>query len=138
MIFYLGRFKRIVAIGASLSLLATIVAVFDPLILSTGITSALAQNPVVDTILLLTLIYAILKVTSWALNSVNTWIMAGAQAGFIQNIQEDIYAKLLRSDLSFHKGEQSGNITSRVTSDTVELGTGVQVMIDFSSQILML
>ncbi len=135
---YLGRFKRIVAIGAVLSLLATIVAVFDPLILSIGINSVLEQNPVFETILLLTLIYAILKVTSWIMSSINTWIMAGAQAGFIQNVQEDIYAKLLRSDLSYHKGEQSGNVTSRVTSDTVELGTGVQVMIDFSSQILML
>jgi len=138
MISYLGKFKRIVAIGAVLSLLATIVAVFDPLILSIGINSVLAENPVLETILLLTLLYAILKVTSWIMGSINTWIMAGAQAGFIQNVQEDIYGKLLRSDLSYHKGEQSGNITSRVTSDTVELGTGVQVMIDFSSQILML
>ncbi|MHA2147625.1 MAG: hypothetical protein ACXAAN_03115, partial [Candidatus Thorarchaeota archaeon] len=37
MISYLGRFKRIVAIGAVLSLAATIVAVFDPLILKLGI-----------------------------------------------------------------------------------------------------
>lgn len=138
MIFYLGRFKRIVAIGAVLSLLATIIAVFDPLILSFGIKSVLTLNPVLETILFLTLVYAILKVTTWIMNGINTWIMAGAQAGFIQNIQEDIYAKLLRSDLSYHKGEQSGNITSRVTSDTVELGTGVQAMIDFSSQVLML
>ena len=138
MISYLGKFKRIVTIGAVLSLLATIVAVFDPLILSIGINSVLTENPVLETILLLTLLYAILKVTSWIMSSVNTWIMAGAQAGFIQNVQEDIYSKLLQSDLSYHKGEQSGNVTSRVTSDTVELGTGVQVMIDFSSQILML
>ncbi|MHA1927795.1 MAG: ABC transporter transmembrane domain-containing protein, partial [Candidatus Thorarchaeota archaeon] len=138
MISYLGKFKRIVTIGAVLSLLATIVAVFDPLILSIGINSVLATNPVFETILLLTLVYAILKVTSWIMSSVNTWIMAGAQAGFIQNVQEDIYSKLLQSDLSYHKGEQSGNVTSRVTSDTVELGTGVQVMIDFSSQVLML
>ncbi len=138
MISYLGNFKRIVTIGAVLSLLATIVSVFDPLILSFGINSALDENPVLETILLLTLVYAILKVTTWIMRSVNTWIMAGAQAGFIQNVQEDIYSKLLQSDLSYHKGEQSGNITSRVTSDTVELGTGVQVMIDFSSHVLML
>ncbi len=138
MISYLGKFKRIVAIGAVFSLLGTIVAVFDPLILSTGINSVLAENPVLESILLLTIIYAILKVTSWIMSSLNTWIMAGAQAGFIQNVQEDIYSKLLQSDLSYHKGEQSGNVTSRVTSDTVELGTGVQVLIDFSSQVLML
>ena len=138
MVFYLGKFKRIVAIGAVLSLVATIISIFDPIVLSIGINSVLTENPVLDTILTLTLLYIILKVTSWFMYGVNTWIMAGAQAGFIQSIQEDIYSKLLRSDLSYHKGEQSGNVTSRVTSDTVELGTGVQVIIDFASQVLML
>ena len=138
MVHYLGRFKRIVAIGAVMSLVATIVSVFDPLVLSFGIDSILVENPVIETILFLTGLYVLLKVTAWILSSINTWILAGAQAGFIQNIQEDIYSKLLRADLSYHKSEQSGNVTSRVTSDTVELGTGVQVLIDFSSQALML
>ncbi|MDF1540733.1 MAG: ABC transporter ATP-binding protein, partial [Candidatus Thorarchaeota archaeon] len=42
------------------------------------------------------------------------------------------------ADLSYHKSEQSGNVTSRVTTDAVSLGTGVQVIISFSSQILMI
>jgi ATP-binding cassette subfamily B multidrug efflux pump len=138
MVHYLGRFKRIVAIGAVMSLIATIVAVFDPLVLSFGIDSILVENPVIETIMLLTGFYVFLKVTSWILSSINTWILAGAQAGFVQNIQDDIYSHLIRADLSYHKSEQSGNVTSRVTSDTVELGTGVQVMIDFSSQALMI
>ncbi len=135
---YLGRFKRIVAIGAVLSLVATIFAVFDPLVFSWAIDSILVVNPVVGTILFLTSLFVIFKVIAWLLSSINTWILAGAQAGFVQNIQEDLYTKLLGADLSYHKSEQSGNVTSRVTSDTVELGTGVQVIIDFSSQALML
>ncbi|MFW9795338.1 MAG: hypothetical protein ACFFEE_13610, partial [Candidatus Thorarchaeota archaeon] len=102
MVHYLGRFKRIVAIGAVLSLAATIVAVVDPLILAYGIDSILVTNPVLGTTLFLTQIYIILKVTSWIMSSVNTWILAGAQAGFVQNIQEDLYSKLLRADLSYH------------------------------------
>jgi ABC-type multidrug transport system fused ATPase/permease subunit len=135
---YLGRFKRIVAIGAVLSLVATIFAVFDPLVFSWAIDSILVENPVVSTILFLTSLFVFFKITAWLLSSINTWILAGAQAGFVQNIQEDLYTKLLGADLSYHKSEQSGNVTSRVTSDTVELGTGVQVIIDFSSQALML
>ena len=138
MVSYLGRFRRIIAIGAVLSLVATIVSVFDPLVLSWGIDSLLADSPVLQTVLVLMVIYVILKVTSWILSSVNTWILSGAQAGFVQNIQQDLYEHLLHADLSYHKGEQSGNVTSRVTSDTVELATGVQVLIDFSSQALML
>ena len=37
MISYLGRFKRVVAIGAILSLIATILSIFDPLVLQRGI-----------------------------------------------------------------------------------------------------
>jgi ATP-binding cassette subfamily B protein len=139
MIHYLGRFRRIVAIGAVLSILATIVTVFDPLVLQLGIDSIEPLNPAsYNTLLLLIGIYVVLRITSWALSSGNTWILANAQAGFVQNIQEDVYSSLVRADLSYHKAEQSGNVTSRVTSDTVSLGTGIQVMISFASQILML
>lgn len=139
MIHYLGRFRRIVAIGAILAILATIVTVFDPLVLQLGIDSIEPLNPAsYGTLLLLIGVYILLRVTSWALSSGNTWILADAQAGFVQNIQEDVYSHLVRADLSYHKAEQSGNVTSRVTSDTVSLGTGIQVMISFASQALML
>ncbi len=139
MIHYLGRFRRIVAIGAVLSILATAVAVFDPLVLSIGIDAIEYGNPASYNILLLLIgIYIVMRITSWGLSSGNTWILANAQAGFVQNIQEDVYSHLVRADLSYHKAEQSGNVTSRVTSDTVSLGTGIQVMISFASQALML
>jgi ATP-binding cassette subfamily B protein len=134
-----GRFRRIVAIGAVLSILATVVAVFDPLVLSIGIDAIEYGNLASYNILLLLIgIYIVMRITSWGLSSGNTWILANAQAGFVQNIQEDVYSHLVRADLSYHKAEQSGNVTSRVTSDTVSLGTGIQVMISFASQALML
>ncbi len=141
MVRYLGRFRRIVAIGAVFSILATIVTAFDPLVLIWGIDSidsSLNPSPLFSTLLLLIGVYIVLRVTSWALSSANTWILASAQAGFVQNIQEDVYSHLVRADLSYHKAEQSGNVTSRVTSDTVSLGTGIQVLIGFASQALML
>ncbi|MFQ5833131.1 MAG: ABC transporter ATP-binding protein [Candidatus Thorarchaeota archaeon] len=141
MIRYLGRFRRIVAMGAVFSILATIVSAFDPLVLTWGINSIdpkVNPSPAFSTLLLLIGIYVVLRITSWALSSANTWILASAQAGFVQNIQEDVYSHLVRADLSYHKSEQSGNVTSRVTSDTVSLGTGIQVLIGFASQALML
>ena len=141
MVHYLGRFRRIVAIGAVLSILATIVSVIDPLVITAGIDSIdpkVTPSPAFDALVFLIGLYILLRITSWTLSSVNTWILAGAQAGFVQNIQEDVYANLVRADLSYHKSEQSGNVTSRVTSDTVSLGTGIQVLISFASQALML
>ncbi len=135
---YLGPFKRIMAVGAVFSIIATLVAVFDPLVLAMGIDVVFGAGGTFDTLLLLVVLYVVLKVTSWTLRGINTWILAGAQAGFVQSIQSDVYDHLVNADLSYHKSEQSGNVTSRVTTDTVSLATGVQVMIDFASQVLML
>jgi ABC-type multidrug transport system fused ATPase/permease subunit len=136
MVLYLGRFRRIVAIGAVLSIIATVVSVFDPIVLSIGIDQLAGGT--FEVLLFLVGFYIFLKVTSWILSSSNIWILAGAQAGFVQNIQEDVYKHLISADLSYHKSEQSGNVTSRVTSDTVSLGTGIQYLISFASQALML
>ncbi len=138
MIGYLGPFKRIMAVGAVFAILGTLVAVFDPLVLTMGIDVVFDAGGTFDTLLLLVVLYVVLKVTSWTLRGINTWILAGAQAGFVQRVQSDVYGHLVNADLSYHKLEQSGNVTSRVTTDTVSLTTGVQVMISFASQVLML
>ncbi|MFW9850983.1 MAG: ABC transporter ATP-binding protein [Candidatus Thorarchaeota archaeon] len=138
MIGYLGRFKRIVAIGAVLSLVATIVSVFDPLVLQIGIDLVGDETSTLGLLLMLVGIYVLLKLIAWVLNGINTWILAGAQSGFVQNVQQDVYNHLVRADLSYHKSEQSGNVTSRVTSDAVSLGQGIQVIIGFASQVLMI
>jgi len=138
MIGYLERFKRIVAIGAVFSLIAAVVSIFDPLVLQRGIDAVFDSDTTLNLLLFLVGLYIALKLISWALNSVNTWILADAQAGFVQNIQADVYDNLVKADLSYHKAEQSGNVTSRVTTDTVALGTGIQVIINFSSQVLLI
>jgi ATP-binding cassette subfamily B protein len=86
----------------------------------------------------LVVLYLVLKVLSWILNSSNTWILASAQAGLVQEVQADVYDHLVDADLSYHKSEESGNVTSRVTSDTDALGIGIQAIVDFSSQILLI
>jgi len=130
-----------VAIGAILSILATVVSVFEPLVLTAGIDSIdpnVTASPTFNALIMLIAFYVVLKITSWVFFGANTWILVGAQAGFVQNIQEDVYVHLVSADLSYHKSEQSGNVTSRVTSDTVSLGTGIQYIIGFTSQALML
>jgi len=135
---YLGRFKRIVGIGAIFSLIGTAVATLDPLILSWGIDAALTPTSTLDAILLLGVLYMILRLGRWISESLYTWILAGAQASLVQAIQSDVYDHLVDADLSYHNLEQSGNVTARVTSDTVSLSIGVRVLIDFASQVIQL
>jgi ABC-type multidrug transport system fused ATPase/permease subunit len=137
MVHYLGNFKRIVIIGAILSLVATIVGVINPLVLREGINSVYLVGSL-DILYTLTIIFLVLSITSWIMNGVNTWIMSIAQAGLVQSVQEDVYTHLVNADLSYHKAEQAGNVTSRVTSDATNLSTGIHVLISFASQLLTL
>jgi ABC-type multidrug transport system fused ATPase/permease subunit len=137
MVHYLGSFKRIVSIGAILSLAATLVSVFIPLVLRDGINSV-SIEPSFSTLISLTTIFLVLSIVSWVMGGVNTWIMSIAQAGLVQKVQEDVYTHLVGADLSYHKAEQAGNVTSRVTSDATNLSTGIQVLINFASQALTL
>jgi ABC-type multidrug transport system fused ATPase/permease subunit len=137
MVKYLGSFKRIVAIGAVLSLAATIASVINPLVLRAGIDSVNLEGSL-STLYSLTIIFLVLSVVSWVMGGVNTWIMSIAQAGLVQSVQEDVYKHLVGADLSYHKAEQAGNVTSRVTSDATNLSTGIQVLINFASQALTL
>ncbi len=137
MVHYLGKFKRIVIIGAALSLVATIVGVINPLVLRAGIDSVYLEQSS-NTLVTLTVLFLVLSIVSWIMGGVNTWIMSIAQAGLVQNVQEDVYRHLVNADLSYHKAEQAGNVTSRVTSDATSLSTGIHVLINFASQALTL
>lgn len=134
---YLGRFRKIVYLGAGLSIAATIFMAIDPLVLSWGIDLVLEPGANLQGIILLALLFTGLKIASWLLGSINTWVFSKAQAGFVQSLQQDVYDKLVRADLSYHRGEQSGDVTSRVTSDTDALAVGIQIIIDVASQILL-
>ncbi|MFX1361874.1 MAG: ABC transporter ATP-binding protein [Promethearchaeota archaeon] len=135
---YLGKFKVIIAVAATLSLIAITMSAVDPLVLSWGIDFLLAPGSTLNGIIILGIVYIVLRVLSWILGSINTWILSGAQAGFVQSLQQDVYNRLIKADLSYHRSEQSGDVTSRVTTDTDSLAQGVQIVINVSSQLLLL
>ena len=103
MIGYLGQFKRIVAIGAAFSLVSMIVTIFDPLVLQRGVDAVFDSTTTLNALLFLVGLYIVLKILYWTLRGVNTWILANAQAGFVQTVQTDVYTHLVKADLSYHK-----------------------------------
>jgi ABC-type multidrug transport system fused ATPase/permease subunit len=135
---YLGRFKKLIVVAATLAIIATIFRAIDPLILANGINLVLVPGAPLSAVLYLGITYVGLRAASWLLSSMYTWILSGAQAGYIRSLQQDIYGKLVRADLSYFREKQSGDITSRVTTDTDNLAVGIQIVIDFSSQLLLL
>ncbi|MBD3407066.1 MAG: ATP-binding cassette domain-containing protein [Candidatus Lokiarchaeota archaeon] len=135
---YLGKFRKLVAAGAVLSLIGTFVNLLSPIILRDGLNLLGLEGSTILAVFYLVIFYLTLRIFGWLFNGGYTWILAGAQAGFVQKIQKDVYDHLIDADLSYHKSEQSGDVTSRVTSDTDSLGIGIQVIIDVGSQLTLL
>ncbi|TFG96899.1 ABC transporter ATP-binding protein [Candidatus Thorarchaeota archaeon] len=135
---YFKGFRKIIISGAILAIFASLIDAISPLILSQGIDVSLGSIDVTNTIITLTILYLGFRLVSFVSGSFYTRVIARAQAGFVNKVQEDVYSHLVDADLSFHKGEQSGNVTSRVTSDTEALSTGVQVLMDIASQLVLL
>ncbi len=135
---YLGRFRKLIAFASVLAIVATVFRAIDPVILATGIDLVLVPGSTILGVFFLGALYAIFRLISWTLSSIYTWILSGAQAGFVRSLQQDVYKKLIGADLSYFRAKQSGDITSRVTTDTDNLAQGVQIVIDISSQLLLL
>ncbi|MFW9994907.1 MAG: ABC transporter ATP-binding protein [Candidatus Odinarchaeota archaeon] len=135
---YLGQFRRTIFIGAILAIIGTLFVAVDPIVLAQGVDLLLTPEGTATGLLVLGGLYLFLRIAGWVLSSIYTWVLAGAQAGFVQKLQQDVYDHLIRADLSYHRSEQSGNVTSRITSDTDSLSAGIQIIIEFATQLLLL
>ncbi len=94
---YLGRFRKLIVVAATLTIIATIFRAIDPLILANGINLVLVPGAPLSAVLYLGITYVGLRAASWLLSSMYTWILSGAQAGYIRSLQQDIYKNLDQS-----------------------------------------
>ncbi|MFX0122222.1 MAG: ABC transporter ATP-binding protein [Candidatus Hodarchaeota archaeon] len=135
---YLAPFKGLLLLSALLIFTYAIGSIISPLIISEGLDAAVTTvNPDIDFLLLLFFIFLALSLAIWFFNALNTYILARLQANMLHNVRTDVFDHLVSADMSFHKQEQSGNVTSRVTSDTQELAVGITVVTNASSQLLL-
>ncbi len=149
----LGGFLKglgwLMALAAFISLIYSATQIFSPLILTRGIDafSNIAEGQVVvfnqtmtiqNAIIILTLIFGSMNILGFFLNSLSTRILAKANSIFVNNIRVQLYSKLINSSMSYIKNEQSGNITSRITSDTDQIATGIHIFTMIAIQLVLL
>lgn len=135
---YLYKYSTMLIISAILIILYTIGNVATPLIIAEGLNVAFLNiNPDIDFLLFLFLLFLSFSLTIWFTNAINTWILARVRANLLDDVRTDVFDHLVNADMTFHHSEQSGNVTSRVTSDTDELATGITVVTSASSQFLL-
>ena len=133
---YLRNYKVPLLLSGGMILLYTLGSILSPIIIAAGLDQA-KENPIRDLLTLIFFMFLALTLFTWTFNSVNTWILARVSANFLNDIRVDIFEKLVHADMSYHHREKSGDVTSRLTGDTQELATGVTVVSNASSQILL-
>ncbi len=139
---YLGKYSLLLLFSGLLILISTVGSIISPIIISEGIDTAIPINTgiVIPDIKLLGLffyIFLILSLLIWLTNALNTYILAQVRANMLHDVRKDVFNRLVHADMSYHKKEQSGNVTSRVTSDTDELANGISIVTQVSSQLLL-
>ncbi len=135
---YIRRHIKPIILVASVSIIYSILTVVNPIIIGSGI-NVLTETPNATSILIiLTISFFLLTLLGWILSSISTRIQAKMNAKMLHEVRADLYEKLSYSDMSYLKNEQSGNITARVTADTGELATGLQLSTSIVSQFLVI
>jgi ATP-binding cassette subfamily B protein len=135
---YLRRFRKGLILSAIIIIFYTIGNVVTPLIIAEGLNVAfLSTSPDIDFLLFLFILFLGLSLAIWIANAINTWILARVRANMLHDVRTDVFDHLVNADMTFHHSEQSGNVTSRVTSDTDELAAGITVATSASSQLLL-
>ncbi|HUT82839.1 MAG TPA: ABC transporter ATP-binding protein [Candidatus Bathyarchaeia archaeon] len=133
-----------------ISMIYSATQIVSPLILTDGIDAfdnILGNGNVIlfnreittqNAILILAAIYMVMNFTGFFLNSWSTRILAKSNAILVNNIRTKLYHKLINSSMSYLKKEQSGNITARITSDTDQIATGINIFTSIFIQMILL
>ncbi|MHA1304556.1 MAG: ABC transporter ATP-binding protein, partial [Candidatus Heimdallarchaeaceae archaeon] len=135
---YLKHYIGAIMLSATLIILYSLTSLASPLVLRKGIDSVAEGNPTLQTLLPIILLFFGFAVLGWVLNSISTIIMTRMNSKMLNDVRIDLYRKLSYSDMAYIKNEQSGNITARVTSDTGELATGIQLSTSIVAQLLLI
>ncbi|MHA1397992.1 MAG: ABC transporter ATP-binding protein [Candidatus Heimdallarchaeaceae archaeon] len=135
---YLRKYIWLILFTAFLSILYSVLGIVNPLVIGGGINSIVSGNTKQGFLLALTITFLVLTVLGWVVSSFSTRVLAKVSSKMLHEVRSDLYSKLSYSDMAYLKSEQSGNITARVTSDTGELATGVQLSTSLVSQLLLI
>jgi ATP-binding cassette subfamily B protein len=135
---YLRYYRNWLLLSGLLILTSTIAQIFSPYIIKEGLDAALGVIASdLDILSNLFLLFLGLSLFVWLANAFNTYFLARIRANMLDDVRTDVFNRLVKADMSFHKAEQSGNVTSRVTSDTDELAMGITIFTQASSQLLL-
>lgn len=132
--YFRPQWKRLTIVTASVMLIALAAAIL-PLISSRAV-DILQTGATMTALLLVFLAVLSLGVFIWGVNWLSRRTMTRAIADVVIKLANDAYSAAVTHDLSFFDQYSSGNVVSRITSDTRDFGNLVGIVTDVIAQLL--
>jgi ABC-type multidrug transport system fused ATPase/permease subunit len=107
-----------------------------PLLVSWGV-DRIEAGTVASVGWLLTGAILVVGVLGWGFNFVRQWYSARVTGDVVLDLRRDAFDAVLERDMSFYDEHPSGKIVSRVTSDTDDFATVVNLTMNLISQVLL-
>jgi len=79
----------------------------------------------------------LLGAARWGFNYIRQWFSAQVVGNVVLALREDVFEATIAHDLSFYDEHPSGKIVSRVTSDTQDFSTVATLVMDLTSQVML-
>ena len=128
---------RMVLVAAAISL-NSLAGTAGPILISRGIDALRGQStPSSEMIALLCSGVLAFGVAAWGFNFIQQWFAARVTGDVVVALRQDVFAAMIRHDLSFFEKHPSGKIVSRVTSDTQDFSDVASLTTSLLSQVLL-
>ena len=131
---YFTAQRRRVAFIILLTVLMAVISAAEPVVVSKGLDS-LKGHPTLAASLLIGLIVLFIGVSDWGINWIRRRLTVRTVGDVVLNLRSLAFRAAVEHDLSFYDQFSSGRITSRINSDTNDLGNLVVIITDVSAQI---
>ena len=133
---YFQPYSRQMLLVAVMIALSSAAGTGGPILISRAI-DLLAQDPSVETMLLLAGGVLLLGIAAWTFNYVRQLVSARVVGDVVLQLRQDVFDATIGHDMSFYDEHPSGKIVSRVTSDTQDFAEVVNLTVNLLSQVLL-
>ncbi|MHB0878186.1 MAG: ABC transporter ATP-binding protein [Anaerolineae bacterium] len=133
--YFAGERRRMVTVAATI-LLGSLFNTARPLLITRGI-DLLAGRPSTGAVAVLVTGLLAAGCLGWTFNFLQQRAAARAIGNVVLSLRQDVFAAVMRHDLSFFDTTASGKVVSRVTSDTQDFTDVVSLVTNLVSEVLL-
>ena len=133
---YFKPHRRDVLLASMMLTLNSVAGMAGPILISRAL-DLVRNDSSLRVLLMLSAGVLLLGVFAWGFNFIRQVFSARVVGNVVLRLREDVFGSVVGNDLSFFDRHPSGKVVSRVTSDTQDFSDVVTLVLDVSSQLLL-